>query len=207
MVNSGQSAVTKAAERLLLQYGFDLAGDDSEALFDQWLRVYPPRWIRLAIIEALYQGRYKAISVEQLLVFWLRRGEAQTHFNSEFEAMICRNLPRDLSTPDLEMAEPIPTQAWSKPNLNQQSSSELTPNPEPRPHNIDQFQPQAPNDLTTHFAEKLTAIAQAWKANQNLLASATLAPSSALTSLVNLNSPHFGVEPIETVTSEVNSGS
>ncbi|MDS3859182.1 hypothetical protein RIF25_00035 [Thermosynechococcaceae cyanobacterium BACA0444] len=188
MVNSGHNAVTKAAERLLLQYGFDLAGDRSQKLFDQWLRVYPPRWIRLAIIEALYQGRYKAISVEQLLAFWLRRGEAQTHFNSEFEAMICRNLPRDLTTPDLDMAEPITMLAWGKLN---QNSPDITPSPERKPQNIDQFQPQAPNDLTTHFAEKLTAIAQAWKASQNPLASATLAPNSALTSLAN--SQEFGL--------------
>lgn len=182
MVNSGHSAVTKAAERLLLQYGFDLEGDNSEGLFDQWLRVYPPRWIRLAIIEALYQGRYKAVSVEQLLAFWLRRGETQTHFNSEFETMICRNLPRDLTTLDLDTPEPMVNLAWSKLN---QNHLDYSPEPELKPQNIDQFQPQAPDDLTAHFAQKLTAIAQAWKASQNPLASATLSPSSVLTSLVN----------------------
>lgn len=189
MVNSGHNAVTNAAERLLLQYGFDLAGDRSQELFDQWLRVYPPRWIRLAIIEALYQGRYKAISVEQLLVFWLRRGEAQTHFNSEFEAMICRNLPRDLTPSDLDTAVPSPTLAWGQPN---HTHPEKTPLLERKPQNIDQFQPQAPSDLTTHFAEKLTAIAQAWKASQNPLASATLAPNAALTSLVSSPALHRG---------------
>jgi len=105
MVNSTEVAVTKAAERLLRQYGFDLAGETCEDLLDQWLRVYPPRWIRLAIIEALYQGRYKAICVGQLLAFWLRRGDVQTHFNSEFETMICRNLPRDLTAIDPEVPE------------------------------------------------------------------------------------------------------
>ncbi len=172
MINPGNIAVVKAAERLLIQYGFDLDGTASTTLFDTWLRLYSPRWIRLAIIEALYQGRYKAVSVEQLLAFWLRRGEAQTHFNSEFEAMICRNLPRDLRTLESETtSEAMTNGAWAK--LNQNRNANTPPSnpapaliPEESPKNINQFQPQAPNELTSHFTEKLNAIAQAWKVSQ-----------------------------------------
>jgi hypothetical protein len=178
MVNSSEIAVTKAAERLLRQYGFDLAGATSGGLFKQWLQLYPPRWIRLAIIEALYQGRYKAICVEQLLAFWSRRGDVQTHFNSEFETMICRNLPRDLTVFEPEPVE-VSMTATTKTNRNVGSqAAAILPAPSSSPNpNIDQFQPQAPAELTSHFAEKLNAIAQAWKTSQTPLTAAVTASS------------------------------
>ena len=45
------------------------------------------------MIEALYQGRYKAISVEQILSIWRRRGKILSHFNREFEAIVTVPLP------------------------------------------------------------------------------------------------------------------
>jgi hypothetical protein len=60
----------------------------------RWLRAYPEQWVRWALIESLYQGRYKTYSVEQILAMWYRRGQPTYHFNSEFEAMICNNVPR-----------------------------------------------------------------------------------------------------------------
>jgi hypothetical protein len=65
-----------------------------------WATDYSVQWIRLAIIEALYQGRYKAVSVEQILQQWQRRGNAQPHFDTAFEKLICDRFPRNL------MAEP-----------------------------------------------------------------------------------------------------
>ncbi len=184
MLNPGNIAVTQAAERLLLQYGFDLDGLSSRELFEQWLTSYSPRWIRLAIIEALYQGRYKAISVEQLLLQWQRRGESQTRFNSEFEAMICRNLPRDLTLIDGETDSSQgapPTPATAKQNFSRISPDNSLPL---LPRDINQFQPQPSSEMTSQFAQKLTAIAQAWKSNQNPLASATLTPSLTLAGTV-----------------------
>lgn len=78
--------------KLLIQYSFDLGGYTASELIERWLNNYPAMWIRLAVIEALYQGRYKAISVEQILAFWYRRGQAVHHFNNEFERLICGNL-------------------------------------------------------------------------------------------------------------------
>lgn len=60
----------------------------------RWLRAYPEQWVRWALIESLYQGRYKTYSVEQILTMWYRRGQPTYHFNNEFEAMICNNIPR-----------------------------------------------------------------------------------------------------------------
>ena len=85
------------ARSLMDSYAFDLGGDDVEKLLEDWRDLYSHNWIRLATIEALYQGRYKAISIEQILNVWLRIGTPNPHFNYEFERLICRKLPKHLS--------------------------------------------------------------------------------------------------------------
>jgi hypothetical protein len=88
---------------LLTCYGFDLRGLTPQGLIDDWLKSYSPLWIRWAVVEALYQGRYKAISVEHLLNFWSRRGEPSFRFGSEFERLITHNLPKSYTT-DLDLS-------------------------------------------------------------------------------------------------------
>ena len=63
----------------------------------EWLTKYPGYWLRLAVVEALYQGRYKAVSVGQLLSMWHRIGQPLYHFNREFERLVCNNFPQDLT--------------------------------------------------------------------------------------------------------------
>ncbi|NJP11173.1 MAG: hypothetical protein HC866_18260 [Leptolyngbyaceae cyanobacterium RU_5_1] len=89
------SAAHPAAE-LLHYYGFELDGYTVEEQLCSWLEHYSTQWITMAIIEALYQGRYKAISVGQILVLWQRRGQPLCHFNHEFERLICNRFPRTL---------------------------------------------------------------------------------------------------------------
>ena len=84
---------TDFAVDLLVHYIFDLAGHTPSELINRWLKDYPATWVRLAVIESLYQGRYKAISVEQILAFWKRRGQALYHFNHDFERLVCGNFP------------------------------------------------------------------------------------------------------------------
>ncbi|MBR8828341.1 MAG: hypothetical protein DSM107014_10670 [Gomphosphaeria aponina SAG 52.96 = DSM 107014] len=83
---------------LLTSYEFELKGYGAGELVSEWLHEYPASWLRLAVIEALYQGRYKVVSVEQILRSWLRRGNPKFHFNHEFESLICSKLPRSLAT-------------------------------------------------------------------------------------------------------------
>ncbi len=85
------------ARSLIDSYAFDLGRDDAEKLLQYWLDVYHPSWIRLATIEALYLGRYKAISIEHILNVWLRLGNPNPHFTYEFERLICRKLPKHLT--------------------------------------------------------------------------------------------------------------
>lgn len=80
------------AVTLLNGYSFDLDGYRAEQLVAGWMDYYQPHWIKLAVIEALYQGRYKAISVMQILAFWERRGEPLCHFNAEFAQMVCEHV-------------------------------------------------------------------------------------------------------------------
>ncbi|MEM9540110.1 MAG: hypothetical protein AAGA60_11505 [Cyanobacteria bacterium P01_E01_bin.42] len=90
--SSRQSDIARSLA-LLDRYGFDTKGYMSTELVARWLEKYEPHWIRLAAIEALYQGRYKVISVEQILTLWERRGQPTPHFSSDFERLISRKLP------------------------------------------------------------------------------------------------------------------
>ncbi len=91
------TAISAQAAALLVHYGFDLGGKKAEKLAGEWLTKYPGYWLRLAVVEALYQGRYKAVSVGQLLSMWHRIGEPLYHFNREFERLVCNNFPQDLT--------------------------------------------------------------------------------------------------------------
>lgn len=91
-----EQAVRLAANTLLTHYSFDLGGYSADVLVQHWLDHYPMIWLRMAIIEALYQGRYKAVSVDQILTMWHRRSQPVCHYNHEFERMICNRFPRNL---------------------------------------------------------------------------------------------------------------
>lgn len=79
-------------EALLSRYGFEIKEVSMPELIETWVASYSVYWIRLAIVEALYQGRYKAISVEHILALWKRLGHPTYHFTYEFERFITRNL-------------------------------------------------------------------------------------------------------------------
>jgi len=81
---------------LLLHYGFEQQEASAKARVEQWFQTYPAAWVRLALIEALYQGRYKSVSIEQFLIFWQRRGQPLYHFSHEFERLVCNKPPQKL---------------------------------------------------------------------------------------------------------------
>ncbi|MEB3341562.1 hypothetical protein [Okeania sp.] len=85
-------SISALAEALLTKYDFDLGYETSEELVIRWQNNYQVEWLSLAVIEALYLGRYKAISVQQILTSWKRRGQPIYHFNSEFQNIITRNV-------------------------------------------------------------------------------------------------------------------
>jgi len=107
MLTITTNSSAQLAAKLLNHYSFDLSGYSASELLNLWQREYPLNWLHLAVIEALYQGRYKAISVQQILNMWKRREQASYHFNMEFERMICSKFPERLNTPSLAMLPPV----------------------------------------------------------------------------------------------------
>jgi hypothetical protein len=73
--------------QLLSDYSFDVDAY-AEAMVTGWLQRFEPAWVSQAITEALYQGRYKMVSVDHILQIWQRRGQPLRHFNREFESII-----------------------------------------------------------------------------------------------------------------------
>ncbi|MCX7594454.1 MAG: hypothetical protein N2235_11950 [Fischerella sp.] len=91
-------ATADLAKVLLIHYSFDLGGYSASELVNRWQKQYPDSWLHLAVVEALYQGRYKAVSVQHILTLWQRRGQASFHFNMEFERLICSKFPESLTS-------------------------------------------------------------------------------------------------------------
>ncbi|MBD2680053.1 MULTISPECIES: hypothetical protein [Nostoc] len=108
---------------LLIHYSFDLSGYTANELVERWQTQYPLNWLHLAVIEALYQGRYKAVSVQQILVFWQRREQATYHFNMEFERMVCSKFPQSLTS----LAAPALPPAKKNPVFEKVTKPQLPP--------------------------------------------------------------------------------
>jgi len=102
MMDSNQDLL-QIAQVLLDYYSFDIGQSTANQLIQQWARTYPPEWVRPAILEALYQGRYKGISIDQILALWGRLGYLSCHFSHEFEQLICQPL--------LDQAQALPSVA------------------------------------------------------------------------------------------------
>ncbi len=73
---------------LLQHYSFDLGGYTIKDLTRAWAN-FKSEWVRQAVIESLFQGRYKAVSVNQILHLWERKGEPNCRYNREFERLVC----------------------------------------------------------------------------------------------------------------------
>ncbi len=107
MLTPAPETSAELAAALLVHYSFDLSGYSASELVNRWQNQYPIDWLHLAVIEALYQGRYKGISVQQILAFWLRRGQATYHFNMEFERLICSKFPESLTALTAPVLPPV----------------------------------------------------------------------------------------------------
>jgi hypothetical protein len=101
-----QDLATAYTAELLGEYNFDLHGYRVQDLVNRWANRYPSEWIRLAALEALYQGRYKAHSIDKLLAIWERRDNPIYHFSTEFERLIGRRFSPELRA--LPPAPPVP---------------------------------------------------------------------------------------------------
>ncbi len=69
-------------------YSFDLGRYTIKDLITKWIDIYPYHWLPLAVTQAIYQGRLKAVSIEQILSNWQKKGEVSYSFNREFINLI-----------------------------------------------------------------------------------------------------------------------
>ena len=156
----------KLAAKLLTHYSFDLNGHNASELVNEWQSEYPLHWLHLAVIEALYQGRYKAISVQQILTFWRRKGETTYHFNMEFERMICSKFPERLTPPSLQVLPPTKQEIRMEEYKNlrllpapvsytYQINNNLQPTAEKRDFEPENLVPASPsNQLTANISQQ-----------------------------------------------------
>jgi hypothetical protein len=100
------SIEAQQAAALMEGYRFELGHHDARQWVSLWLEFYRPGWIRDAVVEALYQGRYKSISVRQILELWQRRGQPIRHVTHDFEAAVCREFGEVKLTPAAQSPEP-----------------------------------------------------------------------------------------------------
>jgi hypothetical protein len=124
-IEADKLAIAQAGD-LLTHYSFDLGNHTITQLIDLWLQEYPAAWVRLAVIEALYQGRYKAISVQQILQFWHRRGLPLHHFNGDFDRLICHKIPRNFNQGVAPVSTNPPPQWGPKPSVSPSPSPSST---------------------------------------------------------------------------------
>lgn len=96
----------RQAITLIKSFSLELDAYSPESQVLYWLNTYRAAWIRDAIIEAVYQGRYKIISVKHILSIWQRRGQPVRHFTSGFEQVIAKQLGGPLHLPASFASQP-----------------------------------------------------------------------------------------------------
>ncbi|MEN9206999.1 MAG: hypothetical protein Q6L50_09075 [Gloeomargarita sp. GMQP_bins_120] len=78
---------------LLVRYRYEADEAQATARVQAWAKTYPVEWLRPAVVETLYQARYKSISVEQVLNLWQRQGRPHLHYSGDFERLVSRPSP------------------------------------------------------------------------------------------------------------------
>ncbi|HEY9647678.1 MAG TPA: hypothetical protein V6C88_14985 [Chroococcidiopsis sp.] len=208
---------------LLTHYSFDLDGYTSAQLVIHWLRHYPANWLRAAVIEALYQGRYKAVSVDQILSMWQRRGQPRQHFNLEFERIVCGQFPRGLSVIPLGTPAATPAPAPEPPRLDYAPSGDFplaTHQPTPSPIQSHPFSPEparephpaaadattgaiapavspASASFTVSSAEASTAVSKAASAATSTSGAVSRAASGSGALLGGAAKPEYAIQPFK----------
>jgi hypothetical protein len=132
---------------LLAYYSFDAdrfpQAPTKIKVLDCWLKTYPESWVRLALIESLYQGRYKVFCVEQLLAHWHRRGYPVFHFNHEFEDLVCHDVPRNMGHAEISTQRTILSPSTQKiPAQTEVDSAPAQPLSEPLVELTEAFLPE-----------------------------------------------------------------
>ncbi len=185
MADLVQSSEIEEVVKLLVHYSFDLGGESIAQLLERWLKSYPFRWLRPAIIEALYQGRYKAVSVEQIMMLWIRRGQPLFHFNSEFERIVGQRFPN----PSRLALKQQPQ--WSLPAAPKVDPSE----PKPTATSSSSFRPATPTKIQTYSTSPSQTLGKRSSRTQSSQSLAQSSQSLAQSSQTNSQNQQISTIP------------
>lgn len=96
---------------ILRSYGFEMDESRQDVVLADWEQQFGREWMLLALLEALHQGRYKLMSIGQILRCWERRGQPRLSFDREFQRMVLAEDWQPIVTPvsDAPHAEALPT--------------------------------------------------------------------------------------------------
>lgn len=193
MSTSVPNTYAKLAKALLVHYSFDLSGYSATELVNRWQKQYPADWLHLAVIEALYQGRYKGISVQQILAFWQRRGQEIYHFNMEFERLICSKFPESLTQMATPALPPAPEKVVEEQGINQTPAIQLMSFPQHEP--ISQVEEQPTEKILAFSSVSIAGSVEVNLNNQDNYAGQSLALKSDLATKflpISLTHPPIG---------------
>jgi hypothetical protein len=129
-----QEFVTTAIEH----YGLELERDRVDTVVLTWFETYDPAWVVKALVEALYRGRYKVKSVDNILRDWQRRGSPFYKFTPDYEREILYSLrirtdntvtllPSAIPTPADILARQRSVDPVPQPDLERLDSEETSP--------------------------------------------------------------------------------
>ncbi len=95
---------------LLVRYRYEPDETQAAMIAQGWAAQYPAEWVRPAVVETLYQARYKSISVEQVLNLWQRQGRPHPHYSGDFERLVSRSPSERLGStlPRVVSRSPLP---------------------------------------------------------------------------------------------------
>jgi hypothetical protein len=123
-------------------YGLELDEYQVDTITFEWLKTYDRDWIVKAIVESLYRGRYKIVSVDKILKDWHRLGQPRYNFTPEYEQEILQTLPDFINLPEAA-AEILPR------SMPQENSSPAAP------FNTNQLNPEESAPYQCHNQSKL----------------------------------------------------
>jgi hypothetical protein len=91
---------------ILRSYGFEVDESRQDVILADWEQQYGREWVLLALVEALHQGRYKLMSIGQILRCWERRGQPRLSFDREFQRMVLAEDWRPIVAPVFDGRHP-----------------------------------------------------------------------------------------------------
>ena len=90
-------------------YGLELEEERVDTVILRWFGTYDSAWVVKALVEALYRGRYKIKSVDNILRDWQRRGSPFYKFTPDYEREILHSLRLNTDNPLAILPSDIPT--------------------------------------------------------------------------------------------------